>query len=255
MIGFVKIFIYTNMSSFSLKRLSTEQKEIRRKIITYSYLSNLTHIGSCLSAVDLIDSVYKIKHPEDKFVLSNGHSGVALYFVLHKYGHIPNEKIIQKLFIHPDRNQKLGIHVSTGSLGQGLPIAVGMALADKKKTIYCLLSDGECAEGSIWESIRVASDNKINNLKIIVNANGWGAYDPIEKHKLKKRLRAFDTKVVNIQGHYTKDIIKGLKTKTNKLLVLFANTASDQFTFLTGQDAHYYKMKEKDYQQAMKLLA
>lgn len=242
------------MPRFSIKQLSKEQKEIRRKILTYSHISHLSHIGSCLSAVDLIDAIYKVKRSEDKFILSNGHAGIALYFVLHKYGHISKEKAIKKLYIHPDRNKKIGIHVSTGSLGQGLPIALGMALADKKKTIYCMVSDGECAEGSIWEALRVASDNKIGNIKIIVNANGWGAYDKVETGMLRKRLSAFGAKVVIVSGHQTKDIVKALRVKTKNPLVVFAKTTSDQFPFLSGQDAHYYVMKDSDYEKAMKLL-
>ncbi|SRR5260221_3017840 len=242
------------MPRFSLQKLSKEQKEIRKKILTYSYFSNLSHIGSCLSAADLIDAVYKIKRPEDKFVLSNGHAGVALYFVLHKYGFIKNEKEIKNLFVHPDRNHKLGIHASSGSLGQGLPIALGMALADKKKTIYCMVSDGECAEGSIWEALRVASDNAIQNIKIIINANGWGAYDKLDSTLLRRRIASFGATLVTIKGHNTKDIIRALKTKTKKPLIIFAKTISDQLPFLKGQDAHYYTMQEKDYQQALHLL-
>src|SRR3990167_2725344 len=176
------------MYTFSIKKLNSEQKKLRIRILELSNESHLSHLGSCLSAVDLIDAIYKIKKKDEKFILSNGHAGIALYSVLEKYGYFKNPNDIKKLNIHPDMNIKHGIYVSTGSLGQGLPIALGMALADRKKNIYCMLSDGECAEGSIWEALRVANENKLYNLKIIINANGWGAYDKINLVSLIKRI-------------------------------------------------------------------
>src|SRR6185369_8330334 len=116
------------MKKFSLKKLTKEQKRLRKRIIELSHSSRLSHIGSCLSVIDLIDEIYSSKKPNEKFILSNGHAGIAWYVILEKYGFLP-EKKIKNLNIHPDRNLKHDIHVSTGSLGQGLPIALGMALA------------------------------------------------------------------------------------------------------------------------------
>src|SRR6266498_2327336 len=138
------------MRRFSIKNFSREQKKLRKRILEISHDLHFSHLGSCLSAVDLIDAIYSIKKSKDKFILSNGHAAVAWYVVLEKYGYIKDKQFYKKLHIHPDRNPKVDIHVSTGSLGQGLPIALGMALSDRKTTIYCMLSDGECAEGSIW---------------------------------------------------------------------------------------------------------
>lgn len=243
------------MPRFSLKKLTKKQKEIRRKILEVSFENGLSHIGSCLSASDLIESVYSIKKHADRFILSNGHAGIALYTILNKHGYIPDEKIIKNLHIHPDRSEKLGIYVSSGSLGQGLPIAIGMALADKKKSIYCMISDGECAEGSIWESLRIAVDRKVDNLKIIVNVNGWGAYDTISSPLLIKRLRSFGGDLFIVDGHNISKIKQILRKKTrNKPLLLIAKTASDQLPFLHGQDAHYYTMTEENYKDAIKLL-
>src|SRR5476651_512521 len=106
------------MRTFSLKKLSKDQKKLRKRILEISFKSHHSHLGSCLSAVDLIDAVYKIKKPSEKFVLSNGHAGIAWYAVLEKYGYLKNSEI-KKLHIHPDRNSKYDIPVSTGSLGQG----------------------------------------------------------------------------------------------------------------------------------------
>src|SRR3990167_11062130 len=160
----------------NIKNLNSEQKALRLRIIDMSFQRNLSHIGSCLSAVDIIDAIYKVKKRNEKFVLSNGHAGIALYAILEK-NKILSPSITKKLNIHPDRNKKIGIDVSTGSLGHGLPIALGIALANRNKHVYCIISAGECTEGSIWETLRIASDKKVSNLKIILNANGWGAYD------------------------------------------------------------------------------
>lgn len=243
------------MYQFKLKRLTPEQKKLRKRILELSHKANLSHLGSCLSAVDLIDAIYAIKNKRDIFVLSNGHAGIALYVVLEKYGYIQNEKIIKKFRVHPDRNLIYDIHVSTGSLGQGLPIALGLALADKKRNIYCMVSDGECAEGSIWEALRVGWENNLQNLKIIINANGWSAYDKVNLSYLVKRIKAFGYNILKINGHNTTDIIDSVKKAGGvNLTLIFAYTHVEQFPFLKGQDAHYYVLKNEDHNLATKLL-
>lgn len=242
------------MSNFDIKSLTEEQKETRRKVLEISFKEKLSHLGSCLSSLDLIDEIYGIKEKGEKFVLSNGHAGVALYAILEKNG-LLRDSDIENLYVHPDRNPKLGIDVSTGSLGQGLPIALGMAIADKNKNVYCLISDGECAEGSIWESLKIANDNKVSNLKILVNANGWCAYDCVNLNKLRDRIKGFGYEVIEIDGHNTNSIINALnliKKDGNKLI--FAHTSTDQFPFLKGLDSHYYIMNENDYKNALNLL-
>lgn len=244
-----------NMHKFSFKKLNKEQRKLRARIIELSYKSNFSHLGSCLSAVDLIDAVYKIKEREEKFVLSNGHAGIALYAVLEKYGYFKDSRLIKKLNVHPDRNINHGIHVSTGSLGQGLPIALGMALADRRKNVYCMLSDGECSEGSIWEVLRVGKEKKVHNLIIILNANGWSAYDPVNLTYLAKRIDGFGYDIKKVDGHDSKKILASLRKVHDKnLTFLFAHTSVEQFDFLKGQDAHYYVLTQKNYEEAMQKL-
>ncbi len=243
------------MYKFSLKKLTTDQKKLRRRILELSYESNFSHLGSCLSAVDIIDTVYKTKKKDEKFILSNGHAGIAWYAVLEKHGYFKDPRIIKKLHIHPDRNIKHDIYVSTGSLGQGLPIALGMALADRNKNIYCMLSDGECAEGSIWEALRVGWEKKVHNLKIIINANGWSAYDKVNLIYLTERIQAFGYKLHKVDGHDSKKIFELLRKDRNRSLTcIFAYTSVEQFSFLKGLDSHYYVMKQNDYEQAIKVL-
>lgn len=238
----------------NIKRLSSEQKALRLRIIDISFQRNLSHIGSCLSVVDIINAVYKVKKKKEKFILSNGHAGVALYAVLEK-NNLLSPYVTNKLNIHPDRNPKIGIDVSSGSLGHGLPIALGIALANKNKNVYCVISDGECTEGSIWEALKIITNKKVSNLKIILNVNGWGAYDPIDSQALYKQIEAFDCELIKTDGHNLKDLTKILSKKYIKPLFIFAKTQSDQFPFLKSQDAHYYVMNSNDYKLAKKILS
>ena len=203
---------------------------LKKRIIEISYKYKKSHIGSCLSAVDIIEEIYNLKGKNEKFVLSEGHAAIALYCVLEKHEGRNPEYLLQRHGIHAGRDEENGIWCTTGSLGQGLPIAVGMAMANKTKSVHCLISDGECAEGSIWEALRIKTDNNLDNLKVYVNLNGYGAYGKVNSTKLTKRLKAF-----------CPDII----TK---------RTNVEQLPFLRGQDAHYYIMKEDDYAKALELL-
>ena len=133
-------------------------------------------------------------------------------------------------------------------------LAQSVFLRRKNKNVYCIISDGECAEGSIWESLRIVHDFKITNLKIIASVNGWGAYDPVSAKDLEKRFKGFGFEIIKINGHNTKEIINNLKINTLKPTIFFAKTSSEQFKFLNGLDAHYYTMKDSDYELVMKEL-
>lgn len=151
----------------------------------------LSHISSCVTSVQLIDDVYVFKKPNEPFILSNGHAGLALYCVLEKHEGKDAEKLYEKHGTHPNRDKKDGIWCSTGSLGQGLPIALGMALADRMREVYVLTSDGEWAEGSMWETLRIASDFRVANLTILVNANGFSAYKELDLDRLEWQIGGF----------------------------------------------------------------
>ena len=240
-----------------MKKLSNEQKYHRKRILQISHEAKSSHLGSCLSVIDIISAIYKTKKKNEIFVLSAGHAAVALYVILEQHNFMKNPNL-KSLHIHPDRDTNQGIYVSTGSLGQGLPIAVGIALAvrEKKDNVYCIISDGECAEGSIWEAIRIAAEQKLSNLKIVVNANGFGAYGKINTHTLIPGFKAFGCAVYKVNGHSPYSLAKKLKIKTNhKPLILLASTAVEQFYFLKGQDAHYRIMDDEEYKNAIKQLA
>lgn len=203
--------------------------ELQKRILDLSYKYKLSHIGSCLTSVDTIDGIYKVKGKHDPFVLSNGHAGLALYVVLEKYRYGNAEAYVSRYGTHPDRNMNEGLFVSTGSLGQGLPIAVGMAMADKSKTVYCMMSDGECAEGSVWEALRIAGEQRLENLRIAVIANGYSAYQALDVDLLEQRLNLFYPCVV---------IRKNLFNLPD---------------WAQGLQAHYHVMSESDYKAALEV--
>jgi len=196
---------------------------LKKRILDIAYKNKLSHLGSYLSSVDIIDEIYNKKSLEDIFILSSGHAALAMYVVIEKYTGIDAEKLFKKHGGHPHRDESNGIFCSTGSLGMGLTVAVGRALANPSKKIYVLISDGECAEGSIWESLRFIKENNLENIEVHVNVNGYAAYDKVDTNYLIKRLKAF---LPSINIH---------KTTVN------------QTPFLKGLNAHYHVMSEQDY--------
>lgn len=189
--------------------------KLEQRIVDISYKHGLSHLSSCLTAIRLIDNIYKVKKDDEPFILDNGHAGLALYVVLEKFYFLDAEELLERHGIHPNRSEKDRIWASTGSLGQGLPIAVGMALADRSKLVYVLTSDGAMAEGSNWEALRIAGDQRLENLRVTVNANGYGAYSRIDAALLDLRMQYFMPSLVlqpnmfdapdwlqGIDGHY-----------------------------------------------------
>ena len=165
--------------------------DLTKRLIDITYQERLSHLSSTLSALPIIEEIYNKRLDDEVFILSNGHAGLALYVVLEKYYNVDPVEMIHKHGIHPNRDLENYLYCSTGSLGSGLPIAVGHALARPDKNVWCMISDGECAEGSIWEALRFIQDNNVSNLHVYANINGMGAYDMIDTHQLSHRLQAF----------------------------------------------------------------
>lgn len=189
--------------------------KLEKRVIDISYKKGLSHLSSCLTAVILLDNIFKVKKVQDIFVLSSGHAGLALYCVLEKYHQKDAEVLFDKHGVHPNRDLGDGIYSSSGSLGCGITLAVGMALADRTRDVYVLMSDGELAEGSCWEALRIAGELRLENLKIMINANGTGAYGKINTDLLDTRLQFFYPTMVartqmfkfppylqGVEGHY-----------------------------------------------------
>lgn len=185
------------------------------RIIEISKKHNLSHIGSCLTAVGIIDGIYVYKSKNEPFVLSCGHAFLGLAVVLEKRENKNAEKLYLKHGVHPNRDLSDGIYCSTGSLGLGLTIALGMALADRTKNVHCLISDGEMFEGAIYEVSNVMMRYKVDNLKVYLNFNGFSAYSEVEEemfYKIKAimpsiRIRTTDLTDFGLSGisaHYVK---------------------------------------------------
>jgi transketolase len=198
---------------------------LTKRLIDITYQERLSHLSSTLSALPIIEEIYNKKADDEVFILSNGHAGLALYVVLEsKYG-IDPVMLLHKHGIHPGKDLENKLYCSTGSLGSGLPIAVGHALSNPDKQVYCMISDGECAEGSIWESLRFINDNKVDNLQVYVNINGLGAYDAVDRDLLANRLLAFLPRI-NIRM-----------------------SEAPNWSFAQGLLTHYYVLKPEDYEQ------
>lgn len=197
--------------------------KLHRRIIDIAYKKKLSHLSSCLTAVNIIDSIYLVKKEDEPFILDNGHAALALYAVLEKFYRTDAEALFDKHGVHPNFDPENRIWASTGSLGQGLPIAVGMAMANRKKNVWALTSDGAMAEGSNWEALRIAGDQRLENLKISVNANGTGAYGKTDIDMLDIRMQYFYPSLV---------------VKTN----MFAYP-----DYLQGVDGHYHTLTEDQY--------
>jgi len=208
-----------------------EDISLIKRILEISYKNKLSHLGSYFSSVDIIDQIYSQKEEDDIFILSAGHCATALYVVIEKYYGINAEYLFNKHGGHPHRDEDNKLFCSTGSLGAGITVAVGRALANKNRTVHCLISDGECAEGSVWESLKFIYENNLKNIKVYVNVNGYAAYDTVDIQYLVSRLRSF---LPDINIHYT---------NVNK------------FPFLRGLNAHYHIMDKEDHDQALNLLA
>jgi transketolase len=197
-------------------------KNLSKRILEITKKHDLSHLSSCLTTLPILIEIFSKKEEEDHFVLSNGHAGLALYVILEDLYGFNAEELFLKNGIHPNRDLPFKLEVSTGSLGSGILVATGLALGDKNKNTYVIISDGECAEGSIWESLRFSHEQKLDNLKIYVNANGLSAYDEVDINYLKKRIMSFNPKVKF--------------KKTNKI--------HKKYPFLKGTiDDHYEKLK------------
>ena len=188
--------------------------ELRLHLLEQCYLNKLHHLGSAFSSLPIIYEIYSQMSAKDKFILSNGHASAALYVILEKFRNQKASQLFGEIGDHPKRNKELGIECSTGSLGMGLTVATGMAVASPNIEIYCLVSDGECSEGSVWETLRYVYKNKITNLHIYFSLNGWAGYDSVDTEKLASDLLStypksnirftsnFPFEEFGLRGHY-----------------------------------------------------
>lgn len=264
--------------------LDNESYGVRKDILTASYLAHVGHIGSALSVVDLLCVLYYkilgvtpkncLTPNRNRFILSKGHAATALYSVLYRKNFITRKSMFSycqngSLFgVHPDLNPKIGIESTTGSLGQGLSIGVGIALGlkmgrIKKNTklprVYVLISDAELNEGSIWEAVMFASHHNLNHLHVLVDNNGNQALgktkDIINLNPISEKFRAFGWNADTVDGHDRLQIFDKLNKAnfSTKPSVLICNTTSGyKVSFMENKiDWHYLPIDLMQYKKAL----
>ncbi len=262
------------------KELSILACKVRMGIITATHAAKSGHPGGSLSAADLFTYLYFRElniDPEnptwedrDRFVLSKGHTAPGLYSTLALRGFFPTEELVtlrhigSRLQGHPNMNETPGVDMSTGSLGQGVSTAAGMALAvrqqGKNLRVYTLLGDGEIQEGEVWEAMMFAHQHKLDNLCIIIDNNGLQIDGRIEDvmspYPIADKLKAFGLFVEEIDGHNFAQIEAAFaKAKENKgapTAIVMKTTKGKGVSFMEGKAGWHGKApNDEEYETAM----
>ena len=252
-------------------------RQIRRVILEQSERAHVGHIGSALSVADIVATLYggalrinDSQDPErDRFVLAKGHAMLAVAAALHLRGWLKGAELNNycgdgsRLGVHPEYGLR-GVDFASGSLGQGLSMAAGAALAARlqrsARRAFALLSDAECDEGSVWEAVMFAAHHKLANLVAIVDLNGQQALGYTDQvlslRPLAERWRAFGWDVHEADGHDVagmQTLLAGLDTTGGPPHVLIARTTFGKgVSYMEGQIKwHYWPMSEAEYRQAV----
>jgi transketolase len=252
------------------KKIPTKEKkmnELRRSIVEASYQSSEGHIASALSVLDLLYVLYdaileidpgKASDPKrDRFILSKGHASLGLYSILADQGFFSKDllgsfgSIDSILGGHPDRNKVPGIEASTGSLGHGFPMAVGIAfglkITNNPAKVYVMIGDGECNEGTIWESALLAAHHKLDNLCCIIDHN-HSTDRALLVDSLEDKFRSFNWQTMSIDGHDHDKIEQALNTKhPGAPLLIVANTIKGHgIKIMENNPAWHHKSPTKE---------
>ena len=268
------------MDKLELQKVANE---VRKDIVTAVHAAKAGHPGGSLSAADVFTYLYfeemnidpkdPKKADRDRFVLSKGHTAPGLYSVLAERGYFPKEdlKTLRHLGSylqgHPDMKKVPGVDMSTGSLGQGISAAVGMAIAGKMDEadyrVYTLLGDGEIQEGQVWEASMLAASHKLDNLVVIVDNNNLQIDGTIEEvnspYPIDKKFEAFNFHVINIDGNDFDQIdaaFKEAKTVKGQPTAIIAKTVKGKgVSFMENQVGWHGKApNDEEYKVAMEEL-
>ena len=267
------------MNNLEKKNAIDLAKKLRKKILDLSFYagSSSSHFGGALSSADIVASLFGEvmnfnkknfkSSSRDRFILSKGHGCMVYYAVLNILGIIPDEKLktfekdSSDLLGHPVKNSEIGIDFSTGSLGMGLSLGIGLSLAFKRKEmknrVFVLVGDGECNEGSIWESALCAPNLELNNLTVIIDHNNFqqtGSNDEIMSIKnLESKWSSFNWNTILVDGHDINKLTTALKSNnSNSPQAIIAKTIKGKgFSFSeNNNDWHHKVMTNKTYQEA-----
>lgn len=267
------------MKNNNLKTTEHLAAHIRKYVVEMTHLGNSSHVGSCLSIADAMAVLYgevlvydpnnELLETRDRFVLSKGHAGAAIYATLALNNFFPTDLLKNhyqngSVFSgHVSHKGVKGIEFSTGSLGHGLPVACGMALAAQKKgsqfCAYVILSDGECDEGSNWEAILFAAHHKLSNLIAIVDYNKLQSLDSVEAtlnlEPFDEKWKSFGWHTQLVDGHDHKELKSAFETakSDNRPSVIICNTIKGRgVSFMENKVLwHYRSPQGQEYQDAM----
>lgn len=266
------------MTEAELKKTANE---VRKNIVTAVYHAHSGHLGGSLSAADILTYLYfeemniDPKNPKkadrDRFVLSKGHAAPGWYSVLAERGYFDKEELKGLRHVgcflqgHPDMKHTPGVDMSSGSLGQGISAAVGMALAGKMDNasyrVYTLLGDGEIQEGQVWEAAMLAANHKLDNLVVIVDNNNLQIDGTVEDvnspYPIDEKFKAFKFHVININGNDFQDIervFQEAREHSGQPTAIIAKTVKGKgVSFMENQVGWHGKApNEEEYQIAMR---
>lgn len=250
--------------------LDRTAREVRARVIEMSHRAKTPHLGSSLSCVDLLVAAYwgvlkidparPLDPDRDRFILSKGHAATTLYAVLARRGYFP-EKLLDTYAVeggvlqeHPGAGCAPGVEAATGSLGHGLPIGVGMALAGRLQQrdyrVVVVLSDGECNEGSVWEAAMFAAARKLDRLLAVVDYNKWQATgrsnEIMALQPLREKWQAFGWAAEEVDGHDLGALVKAMNKAPDaegRPRVLVAHTVKGRgVSFMEDDNNWHYRV-------------
>lgn len=254
--------------------LAAVARQIRGRVVSMSHAARTPHLGSALSCVDILVAIYwgalrvDPKNPQepgrDRLILSKGHAATALYAALAKRGFF-EESLLDgfntagsPLAEHPSPHGIPGVDAATGSLGHGLPLALGMALAGRiqklKSRSYVLLSDGECEEGTVWEAALFAAAQRLDNVVAVVDYNRWQATGRSEQimalAPLANKWRAFGWTAFEVDGHdltALRTVLNGVPDGSGRPVAVVAHTVKGKgVSFMEDDNNWHYRVPTAD---------
>jgi transketolase len=248
-----------------LARNKVKTKKLILRILTLANKGGEGHVPSYLSILDILDTLYAnfiTKNKLNKFILSKGHGCLSFYAVLEKYNIVKNLNSFcsfnSNFGGHPDKNKIKGVESSTGSLGHGFPFACGISMAKKikkeKGKVFVLIGDGECNEGTIWETFLLGSHHKLDNLICIIDKNK-STDRALMIDDLKKKIRSFNWDCFVINGHNKKMLIESIKKQRGKPLAIIANTIKGKgVSFMENNPEWHHKKIDSETIKKFKLI-
>jgi transketolase len=255
-------------------------RDIKASIIDLTHYSRSSHVGACLSIADILTVLYfgvltidpldPRKEDRDKFILSKGHASAALYATLAARGFFPLS-YLDKFHVdggllpgHLDRESVPGVEASTGSLGHGLSLGVGMAIANRQTgnpgKVYVLLGDGECNEGSVWEAIMLAATLRLANLTAIVDYNKLQSFgrtnEVINQENMVERWGTFGWEAHEVDGHNREELERIFRAAQGGPKAVIAHTVKGKGVSVMEDrlEWHYKSPNDEERRQALKEL-